>query len=429
MRKIVVSILLTVLTAAGSATLQADSLSDNYGLFFSGFVRSDLMWDSRQTVSAREGVFLLWPAKPLYDINGIDVNDRSNLNILSVLSRLRADITGPEAFGAETSGVLEFDFFGTADDFTGLVRMRHGYLRMVWNGGTELLAGQYWNPLFIVENHPQTVTISSGTPFNSFSRNPQVRLTAVAGNFSLIAAALSQRDFPSVASPDGLTSVTSSDYLRNSSLPDMHLQVHYKSSPADGSSFITGGGVAWKRIVPGLTIPGTTQTLESSAVVEGLSAIAFAGLTTPSMSVKFYARYAENLNDIVNQGGYGISGINVTTSQYEYLPLRNVSYWADFQTNGERVRAGLFAGYLCNRGSSKELYGEQPSLFGRAMDIARLMRVSPRVIFSSGRATVGAEAEHTTAWYGDGTYDSYGRPLNREAVSNLRLITTITYSF
>ena len=42
-------------------------------LSLSGFVKTDLMFDSRQTVNAREGHFLLFPAPENFDVNGKDI--------------------------------------------------------------------------------------------------------------------------------------------------------------------------------------------------------------------------------------------------------------------------------------------------------------------------------------------------------------------
>lgn len=41
----------------------------------SGFVKSDLIFDSRQNISIREGHFLLYPANESLDPNGKDIND------------------------------------------------------------------------------------------------------------------------------------------------------------------------------------------------------------------------------------------------------------------------------------------------------------------------------------------------------------------
>ncbi|RLD78030.1 MAG: hypothetical protein DRJ15_12330, partial [Bacteroidetes bacterium] len=86
-----------------------------FGIKFSGFVKNDFFWDSRQTVAAREGHFLLWPKAQLLDENGNDINDKTSFNFLTIQSRLSGVISGPDAFGAKTSGLIEGDFFAQAN--------------------------------------------------------------------------------------------------------------------------------------------------------------------------------------------------------------------------------------------------------------------------------------------------------------------------
>ena len=58
-----------------------------FGIKFSGFVKTDFMLDSRQTVTAREGHFLLWPAAKSYDLMGEDINAHAKTTFLAVQSR------------------------------------------------------------------------------------------------------------------------------------------------------------------------------------------------------------------------------------------------------------------------------------------------------------------------------------------------------
>jgi len=55
---------------------------------FGGYINWTGIYDTRQTVSLREGQFLLYPTDILKDKNGIDINDKANFNFLSVQSRL-----------------------------------------------------------------------------------------------------------------------------------------------------------------------------------------------------------------------------------------------------------------------------------------------------------------------------------------------------
>ena len=154
------------------------------GINFSGFVKTDIFYDTRQTGCIREGHFLLYPENKLPDSYGNDINARANFNILSIQSRLKGSITGSDAFGAKTSGLIEADFFGNENanfsDVNGF-RIRHAFVKLNWKS-TELMAGQYWHPMFIAESFPGVISFNTGAPFQPFSRNPQIRLTQSFGN-------------------------------------------------------------------------------------------------------------------------------------------------------------------------------------------------------------------------------------------------------
>jgi hypothetical protein len=112
--------------AAPPAAAQAEKAPPVFGISLSGFVKTDIFYDSRQTVSIREGHYLLYPKGPLLDPGGRDINARSSFNILSIQTRLAGRITGPDVLGAKTSAYIEAEFFGTSDADINGFRLRHG---------------------------------------------------------------------------------------------------------------------------------------------------------------------------------------------------------------------------------------------------------------------------------------------------------------
>ena len=84
---------------------------NKFGISFSGFVKSDFFYDSRQTVSIREGHFLLYPAAESLDAAKTDINGKSSFNFLSIQTRLTGTITAPDAFGAKVKGRDRSRFF------------------------------------------------------------------------------------------------------------------------------------------------------------------------------------------------------------------------------------------------------------------------------------------------------------------------------
>ena len=192
-----------------------------FKLKFSGFVKNDFFWDSRKTVDAREGHFLLWPKEAIEDPDGQDINDKANFNFLAIQTRLSLGFEGPDAFGAKVSAKIEGDFFAQANDNINLLRLRHAYIKMKWTN-TELLFGQYWIPMFITSCFPGTISFNTGSPFQPFGRNPQIRITQKLGQVKFIAIASSQRDYSSRADAG-----ISGEYLRNSALPELSAQIHF----------------------------------------------------------------------------------------------------------------------------------------------------------------------------------------------------------
>ncbi|MEX2369782.1 MAG: hypothetical protein WD578_02160 [Bacteroidales bacterium] len=409
----------------------AQEKEQNFGIKFTGFVKNDFFWDSRQTTCAREGHFLLWPAPEMLDIHGVDINDKPNFNFLAIQSRLSIAITGPEAFGAKTSGLIEGDFFAQSEDNINLLRMRHAFVKFNWTN-TELLTGQYWNPLFVTDCFPGTVSFNTGTPLQSFARNPQIRLTQSFGPVKLMAAALSQRDYASrgPAPYDNTTTIGSTSFLRNSAMPDMHLQVHYHTGAGEsGVSLVAGAGIAYKVLVPRLSSTQFMMTHQVKEKVSGLTAIAFTKITTVPITFKLQSRYGENIDDVLSVSGFAVKNVeDMVTGRRSYTPLQNLTFWGEIHTNGTKVQAGIMGGYLKNLGTKDPMSDPGNQVYGLATNISSLYRISPRVIFTSNKTKLAVEIEYTAAAYGS-DYDVNYIPQTVVPVANVRGLMSVIHSF
>ncbi len=419
MKRYLIVALALISTLAVSAQEKEES---KFGVKLSGFVKNDFFWDSRQTVSAREGHFLLWPGPVDLDNNGNDLNGKSSFNFLSIQSRVSLALRGPDAFGAKTSGLIEGDFFAQGNDNINLLRLRHAFVKLNWEH-LEIMAGQFWNPLFVTGCFPGTVSFNTGTPLQSFARNPQLRFTYKTGGWTLIAAALGQRDYSNVGLSGG-----SSSYLRNSSVPDMHFQIHYGTANEVGLNILAGAGAAYKTIVPRLSstpIPGTSYAVDEK--VGGLTAMAYTKLSSKPVTVKMHVRYGENITDVLGISGFGVTGItNVTTQEQSYTPLKSLSFWGEVHTNGN-PQVGVFGGITNNNGSKEQLLSTT-LVYGRATTIHSLFRISPRIIYNAGKVRLAAELEYTSAAYGN-NYDAYYIPSETTQADNLRALAAIYYFF
>lgn len=366
----------------------------------SGFIKSDFFFDSRQVVSIREGHFLLYPANESLDPNGKDINDKANFNALSIQTRLNAKITGPEALGAKTSGTIEGEFFGTSDADVNGFRLRHAFVTLSWSS-TTLLVGQTWHPMFVTDVFPQVVSFNTGVPFQPFSRNPQIRLTHSIGNFNLIAALCSQRDFTSNG-PAGF----SSSYLRNSVIPNSHVQLQYKNE-----NVVTGIGVDLKTLTPRLE---TIKKYKSDETISSYSFLGYLKIKSRTFNWLFETVYGGNNTDLMMLGGYAVKSTNSVNGLEEYEQLKVVSCWTDL-TIGTDIQPGVFVGYTKNLGSEEELSG---ALYTRVSNIDKILRVSPRIVFNYGKFRIAAEAEATIASYG--AVDKFGKVNNSKNITNIR---------
>jgi hypothetical protein len=435
-RFIHLSILAFSLSISLLSVAQEKKEEPKFGISFSGFVKTDIFYDTRQTVNIREGHFLLYPDNIAPDADGKDVNDKSTFNILSIQTRLKGAITGPDAFGAKTSGVLEADFFGNAasglDDVNGF-RLRHAFVKLNWET-TELMVGQYWHPMFIAESFPGTISFNTGSPFQPFSRNPQIRFSKTVGGLKLIACVFAQRDFTSlgpeyvfVNNAYASAPVLSSKFLRNAGIPNAHFQMQYNPKSTE---HLFGIGVDYKTLMPELYTVNNAKNkkFESSEKVGSVSGIAFAKFKFKPVTVKLEGVYAQNATDLVMIGGYAASQINDTaTGSKDFTNLNTGSLWLDVNTHGKKVQFGLFAGYTKNMGSTETV--KTSTFYARGPNIDHVYRVAPRVVFTSGKLDIAFELEHTVAAYGKVSANTKTELTDLKAVANSRALLAIVYKF
>lgn len=389
-----------------------------FGIKFSGFIKTDMFYDSRQSAAAnglREGHFYLFPDGILYDADSNDINASPSVHMLSIQTRLVGKITGPDAFGAKTSGVIESEFFGTSETDLNGFRLRHGYLKLDWVKSS-LLIGQTWHPMFPAESFPGTLSFNTGAPFIPFSRNPQIRYTYTAGPLKIKLTAYAQRDFTTIG-PDG----GSNKYLRNSSFPAADIQFQFYP---DSTEHVFTLGADYKTIMPEIK---TSKNYVTDETISAFSAYLGMKLKFRPVTVKLMGVYAQNATDIMMIGGFAISDtLDKTTGLKEYVNYNTASYSVDIHTNGTKIQAGLFAGYSKNMGTTADTLNGKS--FGRGLSIDHLFRISPRLVFTSGKVSLGLEYEMTQAAYGLNGPD--GKVTQKIiAVSNNRILLTAIYNF
>ncbi len=414
---IVLGLALLGTVIATPAAAQDEKKPPAFGLTLSGFVKTDIFTDSRQTVSLREGHFLLYPKGPAEGPDGLDANARGTFNILSIQTRVAGKITGPDALGARTSAYVEAEFFGTSDADLNGFRLRHGYLKLNWPH-TELLVGQFWHPMFVTESYPDVVSFNTGAPFQPFNRSPQVRFTQTFGGVSLSATALAQRDFVSTG-PEG----TSSVYLRNAALPEFNLKLQFASkNDARKTETVAGFGADLMKIAPRIVTAAGYATDES---LTGLAAMAFFKQKWPRWTWKAEVVWGQDLHHLTMLGGYAVRDVvDQVRLDWAYTPIATMSLWTEIQTSGAPWQTGFFAGYSKNLGSPREIIGTS---YSRGFNIDEIYRLSPRVLYNIGKMRFAGEIELTAASYG--APDLFGKVRDARFVYNVRLLLAAYYFF
>ncbi len=410
MRQLLPSILLATLLIITSLQVLSQEETSTYKLSVSGYVRVDALFDYRQAVEAREGFLLFFPKKPEFDKNGKDIHAHPSFNQYAMTSRVTAKATGPDVLGAKVLGLIEADFTGASNNENNSLRLRHAYISLQWKK-TRLMAGQYWHPLDVPEMIPNVLSLNTGAPFHSFSRQPQVRIDYKTGHFNLVAVASSQRDYTN-AGPDG----SNSTYLRNSVVPNLHGQIQFKK---DG--FFAGAGIDYKRLTPKLQ---TDSIYTGDIHLDCLSYMAFLSFTQQNLSIKTQYTLGRALNDHLMMGGFGTILPGKNENDISYTALTHHYIWMNTAYTLNKWQPSLFLGYLTNSGADKPITGP---VYARGTDIDYLYRISPMLTYTTGKLSIIGELEYTAAAYGKPT-DTY-TVVNTSETGNFRLGLGMVYSF
>jgi hypothetical protein len=280
--------------------------------------------------------------------------------------------------------------------------------------------------MFMHESFPEVISFNTGTPFQPFSRNPQIRAGYQFWKLNIFAAALAQRDFLSPG-PVGASSI----YLRNSAMPEAHVQLQFRHKSKKDLEIMAGAGGGYKTLAPRTV---NSKNVKVDEKVSGYNAMAFLKISNPVFTAKMQAVYGQNVHDLTMLGGYAIEYYydtnlrNLDLRSYTNLDVN--SYWFDFKTNGKRIQPGIFAGYTVNNGSLHNIHDWKlnDSYFARGANIAYVYRFAPRVVFISGKTRFALEVEQTTAAYAK-SRNSLGELSDLKEVTNTRFLFSAIYLF
>jgi len=383
----------------------------------SGFVKSDIFFDSRQNLEALEGLLLIFPKDIELDENGRDINANSSWGMVDIATRVRGKIKGPDVLGAKLTGLVEVDWTGIAGkSTTSRVRLRHAYSKLSWEN-TEILFGREWHPMFVKEVYPSVMSLNTGIPFQPFNRSPMLQISHRIGKLKLIGAAISQSDYLS-SGLDG----KSNQYIRNSNIPNLHLQLQYKPG-----NFLLGAALDYKSIMPRTS---TESLINENAVfvtnekVNTYALMGFFKYQSQKLELKAKAIYGQNLSESIMPGGYGVSALDSITGFEEYTPFNHMYTWGNI-IYGNKTKFGLFAGYTKNLGTENPIVGD---VYGMALDVDYIYRIAPNISHTFNKLMLAVELEYTVAAYGDSA-DNYMNYTTSHEVSNTRVMFSMFHYF
>lgn len=384
----------------------------------SGYVKAEGIYDQRQNLTFRDGYFLFFPLDRRPDVRGKDINSRGDFGEYAIQTRIRFEAFGPDIGPMHSRNYIEGDFFGTTDETIDTFRLRHAYLELE-SEEFNFLAGQTWHPMFIPVTAPDTISFNTGTPINSFSRNPQFRIVYHNDSWDILGAAMGFLNFR----PDGPIGF-SNTYFRDAIMPNLHLQARYKWDCA--TNFI-GAGVDVMRICPRLVSNLNYKEVNPFTM---FSAIVYSRLSYDEHII-LYSKfaYAENATMWAMIGGYAVHSVDPLTDIRTYTPLRTISFWSELIFEGNTEPA-LFIGFAKNLGAKKTIIQSidgEDTVYGIGTDIKTLFRASPRIRWYIKSFVVGTEIEYTRATYG--FLDAFGDVVNTHPVSNTRFLFATYYIF
>jgi hypothetical protein len=377
-------------------------------LELSGFVKADYVFDSRQNVEAREGFYIAYPKPIVKDANGIDINGHPSANQYAMTTRLGVKAIGPEILNAKSMAYIESDFTGPSNSTNNAFRLRHAYIRLDWKN-TSFLMGQYWHPFDVPEMLPLVLSLNTGAPMHAFSRGPQMRLTQNTGPIKWVAVAYAQRDYASNG-PNGV----SNEYLRNGLIPDLSLQAHYAHR-----NIFAGIGASYKQL------HFRSFTLDNKLLsdnISSLSALAFIKFESKKWDIRLQTIWGENLYDHLMLGGVAVSEVDSINAKILYTNLSAASAWGTVYYKFEKLKIGVFGGYISTLGSTNEITGP---VYARGFDMKYVYRISPQWSYKIKNLIIANEWEYTVAAYGNP--DSYGKVKDAYTIGNLRFTLSLIY--
>ena len=369
---------------------------------FYGFIRNYVAFDSRESKSGTKDLFYYIPKDEALNAKGEDMNANPTFRFLAITSRVGLDVKDYQFGKTKVGAKIETDFY-CMNGNVAVLRLRQAYATLGWDGlgkdgkqSTSLKIGQAWHP--IAADQPYVIDLETGTPFNPFSRTPQVMLDHnFSKNLTLTGGFIWQMQYLS-SGPNG----ASDNYIKYGCTPEFYAGVTFKSN----NGFTGRVGMDVLSIKPrGRTSAGD----KGDDRITTVSQYVYAQYSKDAFAVNakvVYASAGEHFNML---SGYGVTDIN-SDGSWDYAPLHSTASYLSVKY-GRKLQVQGMIGHMKNLGTSKSLY-EDPANPGYTStdnvyisgngfhNLNQIIRVTPTVVYNLGKLSFGLEYDITSAQYG-----------------------------
>ena len=418
--------------AAESAKIEKPSHFKLYG-----FIRNYFAFDSRESKSGTKDLFYYIPKDEALNAKGEDMNANPTFRFLAITSRVGLDVKDYQFGKTKVGAKIETDFY-CMNGNVAVLRLRQAYATLGWDGlgkgqkqSASLKVGQAWHP--IAADQPYVIDLETGTPFNPFSRTPQVMLDYnFSKHFTLTGGFIWQMQYLS-SGPNG----ASDSYIKYGCTPEFYAGVTFKSN----NGFLGRVGMDVLSIKP------RWRDANGSKVDDRLTTVnpyVYAQYAAGDFSVNakvVYASAGEHFNML---SGYGVTDIN-SDGSWEYAPLHSTASYVSVKY-GRKLQVQVMIGYMKNLGTNKSLY-EDPANPGYTStdnvyiskngfhNLNQIIRVTPTVVYNLGKLSFGLEYDITSAQYGKYAEDDHVNSSNGLVDSGLhwivnhRLLGMVKFTF
>ena len=404
---------------------------------FYGFIRNYFAFDSRESKSGTKDLFYYIPKDEALNAKGEDMNANPTFRFLAITSRVGLDVKDYQFGKTKVGAKIETDFY-CMNGNVAVLRLRQAYATLGWDGlgkdgkqSTSLKIGQAWHP--IAADQPYVIDLETGTPFNPFSRTPQVMLDHnFSKNFTLTGGFIWQMQYLSTG-PKG----ASDNYIKYGCTPEFYAGVTFKSN----------NGFTGRVGVDVLSIKPRWRADDGEKVGDRLTTAnpyIYAQYSKGAFSVNgkvVYASAGEHFNML---SGYGVTDIK-SDGSWDYAPLHSTASYLSVKY-GRKLQVQGMIGYMKNLGTSKSLY-EDPAKPGYTStknvyisgngfhNLNQIIRVTPTVVYNLGKLSFGLEYDITSAQYGKYAVDGHVNSSNGLVdgdlhwITNHRLLGMVKFTF